>query len=238
MPKSSALTISSENATRVETFHRALFQEANSLFSTVIPSKILQMDALLQDVSVTDMSTLKAPLDIPIPDPPAPDEDMETNEDKEKKKKPKCGFIKSHEMILALVGKLKPEIVGLRETIVTVTCWIQHLIPKIEDGNDFGVAIQEKILERIAAVKTKVDGFQTSINKYLLERGDSVAKASKDTHVMDYRMLVHEKDVAIFSDIRMIILDMRSFYMELYDMINKNMEKVTNPKGEEKPSMY
>ncbi|XP_037135875.1 proteasome activator complex subunit 2 [Syngnathus acus] len=238
MPKRSALTISSENATRVETFHRALFQEANNLFSTVIPSKILQMDALLQDVSVTDMSTLKAPLDIPIPDPPAPDEDTETSEDKEKKKKPKCGFIKSHEMILALVGKLKPEIIGLRETIVTVTCWIQHLIPKIEDGNDFGVAIQEKILERIAAVKTKVDGFQTSINKYLLERGDAVAKASKDTHVMDYRMLVHEKDVAIFSDIRIIILDMRSFYMELYDMISKNMEKVTNPKGEEKPSMY
>ncbi|XP_077364678.1 proteasome activator complex subunit 2 [Festucalex cinctus] len=239
MPKSSVLKISSENAARVETFHKALFDEASNLFSTVIPSKILQIDALLQDVSVTDMSSLKAPLDIPIPDPPAPDEDMETNEDEEKtKKKPKCGFIKSHEMILALVGKLKPEIVSLRETIVTVTCWIQHLIPKIEDGNDFGVAIQEKILERITAVKTKVDGFQTNINKYFLERGDAVAKASKDTHVMDYRSLVHEKDVAVYSDIRMIILDLRSFYVELYDMISKNMEKVTNPKGEEKPPMY
>ncbi len=25
---------------------------------------------------------------------------------------------------------------------------------------------------------------------------------------------------------------------ELYDVISKNLEKVTNPKGEEKPSMY
>ncbi|XP_019730333.1 proteasome activator complex subunit 2 [Hippocampus comes] len=240
MPKSSVLKISSENAARVETFHQAMSNEAKNLFSTVIPSKILQMDALLQDVCVTDMSSLKAPLDIPIPDPPPADEDMETNEDEEKKKKkkPTCGFIKSHEIILALVGRLKPEIVSLRETIITVTSWIQHLIPKIEDGNDFGVAIQEKILERIAAVKTKVEGFQTNLNKYLLERGDAVAKASKDTHVMDYRSLVHDKDVAIYSDIRMIILDLRSFYVELYDMISKNMDKVTNPKGEEKPSMY
>lgn len=26
--------------------------------------------------------------------------------------------------------------------------------------------------------------------------------------------------------------------VELYDIISKNLEKVTNPKGEEKPSMY
>lgn len=25
---------------------------------------------------------------------------------------------------------------------------------------------------------------------------------------------------------------------EFYDIVNKNLDKVTNPKGEEKPSMY
>ncbi|XP_057680166.1 proteasome activator complex subunit 2 [Corythoichthys intestinalis] len=237
MPKNSELKISVENAAKVESFNQALLFETNNLFSVSIPAKILKLNALLQEVNGIDMSALKAPLDIPIPDPPNPDEEeMETNE--EKKKKPKCGFIKSNETILELVGKLKPEIANQRETFITVACWIQHFIPKIEDGNDFGVAIQEKILERIAAVRTKVDGFQPNINKYFLERGDAVAKASKDTHVMDYRSLVNEKDVAVYSDIRTIILDLRSFYVELYDMISKNMEKVTNPKGEEKPSMY
>ncbi|XP_054621603.1 proteasome activator complex subunit 2 [Dunckerocampus dactyliophorus] len=242
MSKASVLKISRESAALVEKYRQSLDHEAHNLFSIQIPTKIVQLDALLgdTDLSVTDMSSLKAPLDIPIPDPPSPDdEDMETDEDKEKKKKkPKCGFIKANEKIVALAERLKPEIVSLRETIIAVTCWIQHLIPKIEDGNDFGVAIQEKILERIAAMKTKVETFQTTINKYFSERGDAVAKASKDTHVMDYRSLVHEKDVAIYSEIRVIVLDLRGFYVELYDMVNKNMEKVTNPKGEEKPSMY
>ncbi|RVE58572.1 hypothetical protein OJAV_G00195560 [Oryzias javanicus] len=243
MSKAATLKISSASAVKVENFRQTLYQEAENLFSNRIPQKILQLDALLRDDSFNISDSLQAQLDIPIPEPPAPEEEeMETDKDedseKKKKKAPKCGFIQGNEKIMNLLKGVKPEIVALRETIIIVSCWIQHLIPKIEDGNDFGVAIQEKILERIAAVKTKVDGFQTNINKYFSERGDAVAKASKETHVMDYRSLVHEKDGAIFSELRVIILDIRGFYAELYDIINKNLEKVTNPKGEEKSSMY
>nr|KAF6393395.1 proteasome activator subunit 2 [Pipistrellus kuhlii] len=119
-----------------------------------------------------------------------------------------------------------------------VIAWIQHLIPKIEDGNDFGVAIQEKVLERMNAVKTKVEAFQTTISKYFSERGDAVAKASKETHVMDYRALVHERDEAAYRELRAMVLDLRAFYAELYHIISSNLEKIVNPKGEEKPSMY
>ncbi|XP_014916795.1 proteasome activator complex subunit 2 [Poecilia latipinna] len=245
MSKAATLKISRDHAVKVENFRQSIYHEAENLFSSFIPGKIIKLDAFLRDdaLSITDMSSLQAPLDIPVPDPPAPeDEEMETDkseeEEKKKKKAPKCGYIKGNEKIMLLLDKVKPEIMDLRETILAVSCWIQHLIPKIEDGNDFGVAIQEKILERIAAVKTKVDGFQTNINKYFSERGDAIAKASKDTHVMDYRSLVHEKDEAIFSEIRVIVLDIRGFYAELYDIIIKNLEKVTNPKGEEKSSMY
>uniref|UniRef100_A0A672SPP8 Proteasome activator complex subunit 2 n=1 Tax=Sinocyclocheilus grahami TaxID=75366 RepID=A0A672SPP8_SINGR len=220
MSKTNVLKINSENAVRVK-----------ELFSNHIPLKISQLDNLLKGdgFSITDLSSLHAPLDIPIPDPPAPEDEVDIHF---------CGFIKGNERIVKLLDIVKPEIMALKETCITVSCWISHLIPKIEDGNDFGVAIQEKILERITAVKTKVEGFQTNINKYFSERGDAVAKASKDTHVMDYRSLVHEKDEAAYSEIRVIMLDIRGFYAELYDVISKNLEKVTNPKGEEKPSMY
>ncbi|XP_068200087.1 proteasome activator complex subunit 2 [Antennarius striatus] len=241
MPNRSTLKINSESEAKVENFRRSLYQEAENLFSNFIPQKILQLDALLKDdaFTISDMSLIQAPLEIPVPDPPSPeDEEMETDDNEKKKKAPKCGFIQGNEKIMKVLEMVKPEIVAFRETILTVSCWIQHLIPKIEDGNDFGVAVQEKILERITAVKTKVDGFQTNINKYFSERGEAVAKASKETHVMDYRSLVKEKDEAIYSEVKVIILDIRGFYAEMYDIISKNLDKVTNPKGEDKPSMY
>ncbi|TFJ97174.1 Proteasome activator complex subunit 2 [Platysternon megacephalum] len=55
---------------------------------------------------------------------------------------------------------------------------------------------------------------------------------------MDYRTLVHERDEVIYGEIRTMVLDIRGFYAELYHILTQNLEKLTNPKGEEKPSMY
>ncbi|MGH0164385.1 UNVERIFIED_CONTAM: hypothetical protein FKN15_073334 [Acipenser sinensis] len=104
---------------------------------------------------------------------------------------PKCGFIKGNEKMLALLDRVKPEIKTLRETCILVATWIQHMIPKIEDGNDFGVAIQ-----------------------------------------MDYRSLVHEKDEAVYSEIRVILMDIRGFYsffaLRIHSEANRPLEPQDN----------
>ncbi|KFO27485.1 Proteasome activator complex subunit 2 [Fukomys damarensis] len=247
MAKACGVRLSEEARKQVDVFRQNLFQEEDSL-------------------NVADLTSLRAPLDIPIPDPPPKDDEMET--DKQEKKEgngrggwlgkgkghidylmrkdlnspfltvPKCGFLPGNAKVLALLALIKPEVWTLKEKCILVIAWIQHLIPKIEDGNDFGVAIQEKVLERVNAVKTKVEAFQTTISVYFSERGDAVAKASKETHVMDYRALVHERDEAAYGNLRAMVLDLRAFYAELYHIISSNLEKIVNPKGEEKPSMY
>lgn len=247
MSKTAVLKVSKESVQKVDLFRNALYKEAEELMSGFLAKKIAQLDSFLKEscMNLTDLSSLRAELEIPIPDPPKKEDEegskMDTDKEDDgdsKKEAPKCPFIKGNEKIVALLNRVKPEVCTLKEKCIMITTWIQHLIPKIEDGNDFGVAIQEKVLERVNAVKTKVEGFQTNISKYFSERGDAVAKASKETHVMDYRTLVHEKDEAFYTEMRSMMLDIRGFYVELYDIISKNCEKITNPKGEEKPSMY
>nr|XP_012418454.1 PREDICTED: proteasome activator complex subunit 2 isoform X2 [Odobenus rosmarus divergens] len=211
MAKPTGVRLSGEARKQVDVFRQNLFQEAEEFLYSFLPQKIVHLNQLLQEdsLNVADLTSLRAPLDIPIPDPPPKDDEMETDK-QEKKEVPKCGFLPGNEKVLVLLALVKPEVWTLKEKCILVITWIQHLIPKIEDGNDFGVAIQEKVLER----------------------------ASKETHVMDYRALVHERDEAAYGELRAMVLDLRAFYAELYHIISSNLEKIINPKGEEKPSMY
>uniref|UniRef100_A0A2K6T635 Proteasome activator complex subunit 2 n=1 Tax=Saimiri boliviensis boliviensis TaxID=39432 RepID=A0A2K6T635_SAIBB len=221
MAKPCGECLSREARKQVEVFRQNLFQEAEEFLYRFLPQKIISLN------HVADLTSLQAPLDIPIPDPPPKDDEMETDK-QEKKEVPTCGFLPGNEKVLSLLALVQPEVWTLKEKCILVTTWIQHLIPKMEDRNDFGVAIQEKVLKRVNGVKTKVEAFQTTISKYFSERGNAVAKASKATHVMDYRALVQECDEAAHGELRAVVLDLR--LPEISSIKEKNLHKTYEKK--------
>uniref|UniRef100_A0A3B5L2Z7 Proteasome activator complex subunit 1 n=1 Tax=Xiphophorus couchianus TaxID=32473 RepID=A0A3B5L2Z7_9TELE len=202
--------------------------------------------------SCDDLASLKSPLDIPIPDPAKEEAKRKKKEEKEakegKKDKdsdkeeedsgPPCGPICSNERVESLLNEVKPEIQTLKEKLNTVSMWVQLQIPRIEDGNNFGVAVQEKVFELLTNTRTKIEAFQTQISKYYSERGDAVAKASKQPHVGDYRQLVHELDQYQYRELRLVVLDIRNTYAVLFDIINKNYDKIKKPRGDGKALIY
>uniref|UniRef100_A0AAY5KTE3 Proteasome activator complex subunit 1 n=1 Tax=Esox lucius TaxID=8010 RepID=A0AAY5KTE3_ESOLU len=223
-----------------------------TLVTSFFPQKIAEMEILLKtSLSVDELASLRAPLDIPMPDPAKEEakrkkkEEKEAKEgkkdkdsDKEEDAGPPCGPIPCNERVESLLKEIKPQIQILKEKLNTVSMWVQLKIPKIEDGNNFGVAVQEKVFELLTNTRTKIEGFQTQISKYYSERGDAVAKASKQPHVGDYRQLVHELDQYQFCELRIVVLEIRNTYAVLFDIINKNYDKIKKPRGDCKALIY
>lgn len=48
------------------------------------------------------------------------------------------------------------------------------MIPKIEDGNNFGVSIQEDTLAEVQSVESEAAAFFDQISRYFISRGTSV----------------------------------------------------------------
>uniref|UniRef100_A0A1A8D7W1 Proteasome activator complex subunit 1 n=1 Tax=Nothobranchius kadleci TaxID=1051664 RepID=A0A1A8D7W1_NOTKA len=194
-----SLGIGFESKKQVDDFCQKLSKEAEELLSKFFPEKLEQLQMLLKtSFNCEDLASIKAPLDIPIPDPAKEEARRKKKEEKEakegKKDKdsekeeedagPPCGPIYSNKRVESLLKEVKPEIQTLREKLNTVSMWVQLQIPRIEDGNNFGVAVQEKVFELLTNTRTKIEAFQTQISKYYSERGDAVAKASKQPHVV------------------------------------------------------
>lgn len=236
----------------VDGFTKKSIKEAEQVVSNFFPQMIAKMDNLLQaSLSSEDLSALRAPLDIPIPDPAkeelkkkkksekeGKDGKKEKGEKEEEEGGPPCGPIAVNEKVESLIKEIKPHIQTLKENLNTVSMWVQLQIPRIEDGNNFGVAVQEKVFELLTNTRTKIEGFQTQITKYYTERGDAVAKASKQPHVGDYRQLVHELDEHQYRELRIVVLEIRNTYAVLFDVITKNFDKIKKPRGECKALIY
>ncbi|KAM5192163.1 proteasome activator complex subunit 1 [Mantella aurantiaca] len=239
--------VKQEAIQKVQGFQNQFCKEANELISVGIPQKIADLDKLLSspELNVSDLTSLRAELDIPIPDPEKEKEKEKQKKEKDEKKKdddeekgPPCGPIACNDKITSLQRAIKHEIKELKENLNMVTLWLQLQIPQIEDGNNFGVAVQEKVFELMTSLRTKLDATQTLISKYLSDRGDAVAKAAKSPHVGDYRALVQQLDESQYSELRIAALEIRNSYATLYDVINKNYNKIKRPRGDTKRLIY
>nr|AFK10498.1 proteasome activator PA28 subunit [Callorhinchus milii] len=233
--------------TKVDRFRQEISSEAEELVKSFFPKKLFELNKMLMmsELNLTDASLVHMELDIPLPDPSKEkkkkekkDTDGKEKDNDDEDEGPPCGPIEVNQKVLTLIKLIKPEIRLIKEKINTITIWIQLLVPRIEDGNNFGVAVQEKVFELLTGSRTKVEGFQTQISKYFVDRGDAIAKAAKQTHVGDFRQSVHELDEAEFAEIRVMFMEIRNLYAILFDIITKNIQKVMTPRGETKGMIY
>jgi len=142
-----------------------------------------------------------------------------------------------NEAITEIFADEKELALGLIDNVQNVRMWITFNVPKIEDGNNFGVSVQEEILNELKSCETEYEALLSSPSAYYASRGKIISKCIKYPEIKDYQNYIEECDEKAFLMHRMVLTDIRNSLASLLDLLDKNMDKIKKPKGS-KSSMH
>jgi len=251
-----------KNAKEVSDYTTQVIANAENLITNIIPDKIFFLEKLDKEEfqKYSDIASVTSDVDIPnggyesyMRKDLATNNHVENNnhndsvqgggkkrklqEDSEPDERPPQ--IPSNAKLLRLVDVMKPEIKAVIESCESIKMWISLLIPRIEDGNNFGVSIQEEVLNEVHRIQTESMNYLDAISRYFITRAKIISKVAKYPYVDDYNRAVKEVDEKEYLNIQFSINEIRSHYMLILDVVSKNYEKIKKPRSSNNlESMY
>jgi len=247
-----------KNAKEVSDYTTKVITETENLITNIIPDKIFSLEKLDKEefLPYKDISSISKDVDIctdgydafiPVKnknnggsincDGHTPNIKKRKFEEEEEKILPKP--VPCNSNLIRLIDLIKPEIKDVIEACEKIKMWISLLIPRIEDGNNFGVSIQEEVLNEVHRIQTESINYLDTISRYFITRAKIVSKVAKYPFLDDYRRAVKEVDEKEYMNIQFSINEIRSHYMLILDVVSKNYEKIKKPRSSNNlESMY
>ncbi|CAB3236771.1 unnamed protein product [Arctia plantaginis] len=240
---------------KVQDYKDSLKIKAEHLIIKGFPEKIVKLNQLLETPNFQDrdLSDVHQDLNIPVPPPSSG-----TNEPNAKRQRIDSselsssnasvegtrvyslpnGTVPCNKPLSDLIHLVKPHIRELVEDSNLLKMWISFMIPKIEDGNNFGVSIQEDTLAEIQSVESEAAAFFDQISRYFISRAKIVSKVAKYPHIDDYRRAVRELDEKEYLSLWLVMCEIRNRYCSLHDIVIKNLEKIKKPRSSNAENLY
>ncbi|KAH0552261.1 proteasome activator complex subunit 3 isoform X1 [Cotesia glomerata] len=244
-----------ETSDKVQEYKDSLKTKAEQLLLKGFPEKIVKLNEILAtpNFSNRDLTEVHQELNVAIPEPIALNhsEDGHTNKRKRVENEEDStnitgtkvmilpnGPIPCNKPLCDMIRIVKPYIIQLLEDSNLLKMWISFMIPKIEDGNNFGVSIQEETLGEIQSVESEAAAFFDQISRYFVSRGKILSKVAKYPHILDYRRAVQEFDEKEYTSLWLVMCEVRNRYCSLHDLVIKNLEKIKRPRSSNAESLY
>lgn len=229
------------NAEKVSKYTTDLIEETEKLITQTIPDKILQLDKINKE----EFQPVKDMLDSEIV---VPDNVFAANHvinhvnnidghvplSKKRKLEDEDGHAHSipcNKKLVRLMDLIKPEIKDIIEACERIQMWIQLLIPRIEDGNNFGVSIQEEVLNEVNRILSESANYLDVISRYFVNRAKVVSKLVKYPYIDDYRRGIKEIDDKAYLSLQFSFNEIRNHYLLILDVVSKNYEKIKKPRS-------
>ena len=249
---------------RVIEFRTKYIATAEELLRTEFPTRVIQLTELLSSELFNDLTLNRVKLGTTFPSPGSQEDGKGENcvEARMRAKKRKvedgdnsnesegsvsqtgygvpgmCGSIQTNSELVRISSAVKPHILCLIQHLNTLKLWIELLIPRIEDGNNFGVSVQEEALSEISRSETEASSLLDSLSRYFLSRGKIASKCLKYPGLQDYRVALAEMDEKKFYSLKIVVAELRNLYATVYDIMLKNLEKIKTPRSTNTSSMY
>jgi len=134
--------------------------------------------------------------------------------------------------------ELKKEFEELIDLCDKVKLWVNLTMPKIEDGDNFGVQIQEEALNELHRAQESGYNLRDACRTHHLTRAKIAAKLIKYPNIEDYALALQDHDEKQLFMARQHLIDLRNVYAILTDILHKNIQKIRAPKGNNSASMY
>ncbi|KJH43219.1 MIT domain protein [Dictyocaulus viviparus] len=221
LDQSQAIMTKTETSKAFNDYKMELFKEAERIVMEEFPKKVIEYDSLLKTYR---FSYARLPemipnpdLNIPVPNVNPVDEDapvakklkLEDVHGDNHNGVPVYGFINGNvpcnSQLADLMDQIRPLLRDAVENVNKVKMWITLLIPRIEDGNNFGVSIQEETLGEVRNVESEAASFLDQMSRYFTSRAKLLTKVAKYPHVEDYRRAILDMDEKQFINVRWIL---------------------------------
>jgi len=128
------------------------------------------------------------------------------------------------------------------EDLVTLTdqvkLWVTLAIPKIEDGDNFGVQVQEEVLGELQRAQESAFNLRDTARQDYLARAKICSKLIKYPNVEDYSLALKEHDDKQQYLANQHLRDIRNMYATLTDVLHKNISKIRVPKANNTAGLY
>jgi len=260
-PKVPQLILDPEMSVKIQDFNRNIALAAEEVIFKGFPKKILELQALIDETesesSEYNLSNALKTTDVTVY---PSTESTSTSSPDAKRRKRSAGDISNGESVTIperdlsgavypqrvtanhhirkLQERNKTEFQSLIELCDKVKLWINLTMPRIEDGDNFGVQIQEEVLNELSRAQESAYGLRDTMRAQHGVRAKLCAKLIKYPNIEDYVIALRDHDEKQLFMVRQHLHDVRNVYAILFDILQKNIQKIRAPKGNNSLGMY
>jgi hypothetical protein len=160
-------------------------------------------------------------------------QDLTSNAKDEQERKMTQTPIPANKALTDLVEVLQKEILDMSEMINALSIWVKLNVPRMADGNNFGVEVQEEITKVLEGAEDAGYDVLDSFATYHSTRGELISKVLRNPNIVDFRLALNELDEKTYIKTCLLANELRNDYITLYDLLAKNMDTLITPRGGE-----